>query len=317
MFCYREMEAYDLPEQLSVLQAYDMEKIGFLQDLVRGVTKIVGKQKPAPERAPAPAPTPIAPPKPAVNPEVAAMLARGRKALETGNWESADAFFERALDYDAECAEAYMGEFLALQHAASFDRFLSGITQAMRGAETERLEAVEEDSQRVQNSVSKYAKKNILEKAEIEAIYQFDRAYLSMAAKRAELRDKAKHILNTNRLFKRARQFAKGDYLESIENARMTFLKNIDLLVQAAYDEDVKTVSAIREGYARHLEEADALVQQTYAKRKKKKLLKKVLFSVFVILFIIISAKIEPRVTVLGVILLLSFGKPIYRVLNQ
>lgn len=32
--CYRDMDPYDMPEQLSVLQAYDMSKIGFLQDLV-------------------------------------------------------------------------------------------------------------------------------------------------------------------------------------------------------------------------------------------------------------------------------------------
>ena len=39
--CYRDMDPYDLPEQLSVLQSYDMAKIGFMQDLIRGIKKIV------------------------------------------------------------------------------------------------------------------------------------------------------------------------------------------------------------------------------------------------------------------------------------
>ena len=39
--CYRDMDPYDLPEQLAVLQSYDMAKIGFIQDLIRGVNKVL------------------------------------------------------------------------------------------------------------------------------------------------------------------------------------------------------------------------------------------------------------------------------------
>ena len=42
--CYRDMDPYDMPEQLSVLQSYDMSRIGFLQDLVRGVGKGAGRE---------------------------------------------------------------------------------------------------------------------------------------------------------------------------------------------------------------------------------------------------------------------------------
>lgn len=40
--CYRDMDPYDMPEALSVLQSYDMAKIGFVQDLIRGIKKIIG-----------------------------------------------------------------------------------------------------------------------------------------------------------------------------------------------------------------------------------------------------------------------------------
>ena len=43
--CYKDMDPYDLPEQLSVLQSYDMSKIGFIQDLIRGIGKVVGTDK--------------------------------------------------------------------------------------------------------------------------------------------------------------------------------------------------------------------------------------------------------------------------------
>ena len=40
--CYRDMDPYDLPDELSSLQSQDMSKIGFMQDLVRGVRKMRG-----------------------------------------------------------------------------------------------------------------------------------------------------------------------------------------------------------------------------------------------------------------------------------
>ena len=43
--CYRDMDPYDLPEQLSVLQSYDMSKIGFIQDLIWGIAKVLDADK--------------------------------------------------------------------------------------------------------------------------------------------------------------------------------------------------------------------------------------------------------------------------------
>ena len=42
---YRDMDPYDLPEEFSHLQAQDMSKLGFMQDLIRGIKKLVGVEK--------------------------------------------------------------------------------------------------------------------------------------------------------------------------------------------------------------------------------------------------------------------------------
>ena len=42
--CYRDMNAYDLPEELSLFQAQDINKIGFMQDLIHGISKIIDKK---------------------------------------------------------------------------------------------------------------------------------------------------------------------------------------------------------------------------------------------------------------------------------
>lgn len=47
---FRDMDPYDLPDEFSHLQAQDMSKLGFMQDLIRGIKKIVdsGEQASAP-----------------------------------------------------------------------------------------------------------------------------------------------------------------------------------------------------------------------------------------------------------------------------
>ena len=55
--CYRDMDAYDIPEELSMFQAQDMGKIGFIQDLLHGIAKVAKNEKavesPAAPAAPA------------------------------------------------------------------------------------------------------------------------------------------------------------------------------------------------------------------------------------------------------------------------
>ncbi len=48
--CYRDMDPYELPEELSIYQSQDMSKIGFLQDLIRGLKKVINKKEDKPAR---------------------------------------------------------------------------------------------------------------------------------------------------------------------------------------------------------------------------------------------------------------------------
>ena len=47
--CYKDMDAYDLPEEFSHLQAQDMGKIGFINDVIRGIKKVIVKDEPKAE----------------------------------------------------------------------------------------------------------------------------------------------------------------------------------------------------------------------------------------------------------------------------
>ena len=47
------------------------------------------------------------------NGNVKALLDRGFLALEDGEWQKADNFFEQVLNFDAKLAEAYLGKLMA------------------------------------------------------------------------------------------------------------------------------------------------------------------------------------------------------------
>ena len=105
--CYRGMDPYDMPEALSVLQSYDMAKIGFIQDLIRGIEKIVTADEPK-----------VTVKETIVvqqtsNANAAPLLKRAFMFLEDGEWTKADDFCEQVLNLDPECAEAYLGKLMA------------------------------------------------------------------------------------------------------------------------------------------------------------------------------------------------------------
>ena len=100
--CFKDIDAYDMPDEFKGLQAQDLGKLGAVQDIVRGVEKIVSETN-----APKTTETVI------VNqtsggPNIEALLKRGRMAIQDREWSKAKDFFEQVLNMDAECAEAYL-----------------------------------------------------------------------------------------------------------------------------------------------------------------------------------------------------------------
>ena len=101
---YRDMDPYDLPEEFSHLQAQDMSKLGFMQDLIRGIKKLTATDKPAVKET-------VVVQESAAN--TAPLLKRAFMFLEDGDWSSADEYCEKVLDLDPECAQAYLGKLMA------------------------------------------------------------------------------------------------------------------------------------------------------------------------------------------------------------
>lgn len=101
---YRDMDPYDLPEEFSHLQAQDMSKLGFMQDLIRGIKKLTEVDKPAARETVVVQETTA---------NTAPLLKRAFIFLEDGDWDSADEYCEKVLDLDPECAQVYLGKLMA------------------------------------------------------------------------------------------------------------------------------------------------------------------------------------------------------------
>ena len=103
---YRDMDPYDLPEEFSHLQAQDMSKLGFMQDLIRGIKKLTETDTP---KTPVQETVVVS----GKNSDTGSLLKRAFMYLEDGAWQNADSYCERVLDIDPENAEAYLGKMMA------------------------------------------------------------------------------------------------------------------------------------------------------------------------------------------------------------
>jgi tetratricopeptide (TPR) repeat protein len=107
---YRDMDPYDLPGEFSHLQAQDMAKLGFMQDLTHGIKKIIGTN-PTP-KSPTEDPTAAT----TTAPNIPPLLKRAFMFLEDGEFDRADDFSEQILNQDPENAQAYLVKLMAELH---------------------------------------------------------------------------------------------------------------------------------------------------------------------------------------------------------
>ena len=108
--CFKGIDAYDMPKEFARLQAQDLGKVGAIQDLLRGIAKILSPHEN----------TIVLMQKPATS--TSALVTRGQFALDDGDWKKADEYFERALDENPEDSKAYVGKVLVRYQLSSIEQ---------------------------------------------------------------------------------------------------------------------------------------------------------------------------------------------------
>ena len=116
---FKGIDAYDMPKEFNKLAAQDMGKVGAMQDLVRGVEKIVGKK----QMESAPVQRIVQQVVQGGGANVDALLKRGFMSLEDSQWDKAKELFDKVLNETPENAEAYLGLAMAEAKATGQEAF--------------------------------------------------------------------------------------------------------------------------------------------------------------------------------------------------
>ena len=252
--CYRDMDPYDLPEPLAVLMSYDMGKIGFIQDLIRGVNKVLDAGKP--QKAEPVRETVIVKNEGGAN--TSALLKRGYMALDDKNWDDANGYFDRVLDMDAECGAAYFGQFLADNQCSTADEYAAERTKALSPPQTEVLEACPEQSERIKKFIQENVIPCYLDDGEIRPLFNFKRSYKSRVNWLRSLREKEQELLAGDRALSRAKKYVSVEASEQIKRMEDKIKSFYDAAIADAEAEDKANIARISEEYNTWLDKAEA-----------------------------------------------------------
>ena len=264
--CYRDMDPYDLPEALSVLQSYDMSKIGFMQDLIRGVKKVIDAGKPQEAAKETVKGTVVVHNEGGSN--VQALLKRGNMALEDGEWGKADEFFEQVLNQDAECGAAYLGKFLARVECRSAKAYADAYIENVKAeAPNEKnADACEPDEAFITSCVEKYTVPGILSGNQIRQMLEFDLEYCEASSLYALRAEEAQEQFAADKELMRATKYASSEAKTITEDIPQT----LDTLRADAQKREDAEKARVTADYRKFLTETEAKLEKEHPQRLKE-----------------------------------------------
>lgn len=268
--CYRDMDPYDLPEQLSVLMSYDMGKIGFIQDLIRGVDKVLSAEKKEETVRETVKETVVVQQSDDSAARITAAMDRGFMALEDGEWNKAVSFFDQVLSLDAKNARAYYGMALAKAQCKDASAFIDKLCAFAPKSETIELPV---DEEHIRKAAEKYTVPGYLSSEEIKKLYDYKPSYQSTERAQKQLNENARSSFEKNRDLTRARQFATDEVMAELDQLQKALFERLDSSTEAAAQNAREAKAQAEKEYKRFLESKDKLVEEkkrdAEAKREK------------------------------------------------
>ena len=264
--CYRDMDPYDMPEELSMLQSQDMGKIGFIQDLIRGVKKVVDATKPQEAVTETVKETVVVHNEGGSN--VQALLDRGQMALEDGEWSKADEFFEQVLNQDARCGAAYLGKFLARVQCRSAKVYADAYIEDVKddAPDEKNADACEPDEAFIAACVGKYTVPGILSGEKIRQMLEFDLEYCEASSLYALRAEEAQEQFAADKDLMRATKYASSEAKTITEDIPQT-LDKLRADAQKREDADKARITA---DYRKFLTETEAKLEKEHPQRLKE-----------------------------------------------
>lgn len=243
---YRDMDPYDLPEEFSHLQAQDMSKLGFMQDLIRGIKKITESDN---EKTVVNQTTVI---NNASAGQAEPLLKRAFMFLEDGDWNSAKEYCEKVLDLDPENARAYVGKLLAERRLRTQAELHFSKSKNANELFTNPIEnsanykkAVRFADEQLKATLEDYNRENIEEYFRLR--YESAKSSMDSAATEQDFQNAAKLFVQI--YFYKDSEELYNVCLEKAEYARKDSIYN-DLVARFNAAHSTKTYNELREGFS-------------------------------------------------------------------
>ena len=269
---YRDMSPYDLPEEFSHLQALDMSRLGFMQDLIRGIKKILGTENVVGAASVATSP----------------LLRRAFLFLENREWKNAESHCDRILDQEPENAQAYVCKLMAelqvsereaiKKHAAALPKN-NTYRLALRYADAALKEELESYAKPTEESVQQEKKRNkklLPVAAAAIVVLAIVAALIAGNAKKNRAYESAQALLSAGEYAQAAEAFSALDGYKDAEDCRaeaetaLTEQQNVEdytvaqkLLKNGKFDEAIAAFAALGDY-------SDSTAQVTAAKQQKQ-----------------------------------------------
>ena len=202
-----------------------------------------------------------------------ALLKRGEMSLEDGEWKAANEFFDRALDMDAECAEAWRGKFLARVGAQSltqqWGKRASNTCNAGKRASPRGRQCPTQRAPRPPQRASPCP--GYLLEENIRVLYPLPEPYQAVLGYWQEKLEELRQSLDADRDLRRAAALPAARSRKARAEDRAC-ADALAAALQSARQRDAEAEKAAREAYAQALNEADrkseALCKEAEANRE-------------------------------------------------
>ncbi len=250
--CYRDMDAYELPEEFAHLQAQDMSKIGFINDVIRGIKKVIAKEETEPAEETAAAQPVFG------NSSMRALLDRGYMALEDGEWENANEYFDQVLNMDAKCGDAYLGMLLAESRLSNVESFSAFRLEQYVTVEKKLCEACESEDERIENIINSCIVKKFLEKEAFKGFFDYNLYFESELSCRQNDYDTEQNYMAQNKLINRAVKFLRGEKKEQFDHEIEQVEAELSQRLNKAKREHEETKTSVITSYKKFLAEREA-----------------------------------------------------------
>ncbi len=254
--CYKDMDPYELPDEFAHLQSQNMDKIGFINDLVRGIKKVCnhvsGKENlPGSQSKPIPQ---------VINTDK--LMVRGRMSLEDKEWEAADALFEQILSMDPYCAPAYYGKFLAKYHIWDDQSQYDYLSAKNKGIKP-RIVKIDIPAEHKINMANRYAVPGVLPPERIMDHYIYSSRYHDETEYYSTYEDEVENIkyqaqtILSDRLLARAVQYADNELKYQINRLTLSIQQKSNELIQKAKAADDETKRVAYDKFNIYLKSVD------------------------------------------------------------